>query len=148
MSKFSFNIPNLTDALREKQALISRINNKLTVKLIKLSNIDHLYVLQLKENPPGENIIGYLSGQCLVLRDGRRAFWIREFQSLNIDIGAKLFEYVLKNVFNQRADCVIVYIDTDNIAMMNFYSKYGFMLDIILRQNSRRDIFSVHAVIP
>ena len=95
----------------------------------------------------GKKIIGYLLGEVHLLADGRKVFFInylyvgRAFRKQGV--ASRMMDIITMIGKRMDVDVLMLNCDTENKKVFDFYSKRGFMLDLVLRRYSRYDVMSV-----
>lgn len=91
--------------------------------------------------------IGYLLGEVHSLPDERIVFFInylyvaRRYRKNGI--ASKMLDMIILYIKENNIDTIMLNCDTNNKQVFDFYSKRGFMLDLILRRYTRYDVLSM-----
>lgn len=150
-------ITNLNSSLYKPNELCEIIYQN----FIHLSNIKRLkhnkneiYRLLLDDNMigyivyEGKYAIAYLIGEIKILYDGRKIYYItylyvlRSYRSQYI--GTILMEYIINKCYKLHIRYIILTCDIYNKKIYNFYKKFGFQVDIILRTNDRYEVLVLY----
>jgi ribosomal protein S18 acetylase RimI-like enzyme len=91
-------------------------------------------------------IVGYLLSDIIKLNDGRTALFInyifvgKQFRKLGL--ADKMINTMIDYCKKHNIESIMLIYDTENLEMERFYSKRGFMLDLVLRRYARYDVFT------
>ena len=118
-------------------------------------NLDEIVRLLTNDNFIGffafnqENkMIGYLVGEEKRLSDSRIVYYISyplvkpEYRKHKI--GKKLMNNAINMCSNTGYAFIILICDTENKVAMNFYHKYGFIPDPLIRRNDRHEVLCLY----
>ena len=92
-----------------------------------------------------KKILGYVTCSEMILSDGRKVIYISYIyvskKLRESGVGSKLID-ICKNICSEKnCDGILLTCDTENEKLVEFYQKRGFMLDFMLRQYTRHDVF-------
>ena len=90
-------------------------------------------------------VVGYLIGEYKEIDFERLVFFVTyiyvSYEHRNNGLGCKLMKRVFKLCEDNDIKWVLLQYDTNNKKLYNFYTKFGFSPDRILRRFDRYDIF-------
>lgn len=91
-----------------------------------------------------QKIIGYVLGEIMKLNDGRNVFYILYIYTSHHfrgrGIASELLETIQKIISDKSLDGILLTCDSEDAEIYNFYSKRGFMPDLVLRTYSKFEI--------
>lgn len=94
-----------------------------------------------------KKLIGYLVGEIKHLSDGRLVYYISYLfvneKYRHKRIGSHLLELIINKCKSRGYSFIVLTCDTQDQKLINFYKKYGFNYDPILRNNSKHDVLSL-----
>lgn len=94
------------------------------------------------------NLIGYLIGDFRTLPDNRYAYYISYvFVSEKYrgkKLGTKLMDLIITKCKNSGTKFIVLTCDTFDSKVINFYKKYGFVIDPSLKKNTRHEVFCLY----
>lgn len=106
-----------------------------------LQSEDNLCYLVYDKN----KLIGYLVGEYKLLNDKRYIYYIsylyvsEEYRGKQI--GSKLMDIIINKCQNDGIEYIILTCDTWDEKIVNFYKKYGFVLDPVLGGEKRHNVY-------
>lgn len=96
----------------------------------------------------GNYIIAYLIGETKHLTDGRIVYYISYMyvapKYRKHKIGSYLLKKVILDTKNRGLKFILLTYDVSNNKLLNFYTKFGFHRDPILKNNQQHDIFTLY----
>jgi len=96
----------------------------------------------------GTNLIGYLIGNHRTLPDNRYAYYISYvFVSEKYrgkKIGTKMMDLIINKCKNAGTKFIVLTCDTVDTKIINFYKKYGFIVDPVLGNGKRHEVFCLY----
>lgn len=91
-----------------------------------------------------KKMISYLIGEIMYLNDGRKVFYVAYIYTAGRfrgqGIASELMKITEEYTKNYNLDGVLLTCDTNDYNVYKFYSKRGYMPDLILRNNTRHEI--------
>lgn len=108
-----------------------------------LNNDNFVGILLLDEY----KLVGYTLGEFMNLNDGRFCYYISYiFVSIsyrNNGLASKMLNRIFDIAKQTNCSTIVLTMDTDNIELLDFYTKRGFSLDILLRKYTKHDVLSL-----
>jgi ribosomal protein S18 acetylase RimI-like enzyme len=96
----------------------------------------------------GDNLIGYLIGDYRTLPDSRYAYYISYvFVSEKYrgkKLGTKLMDLLINKCKQSGTKFIVLTCDTLDSKVTQFYKKYGFVIDPILGNRKRHEVFCLY----
>lgn len=93
-------------------------------------------------------LIGYTLGEFMKLNDGRHCYYISYiFVSIsyrNNGLASKMLNKIFDIAKKTNCTTIVLTMNTDDIELLNFYTKRGFSLDILLRKYTKHDVLSLN----
>lgn len=95
-----------------------------------------------------QKIIGYLFGEFTVLSDGRRVYYLSyvyiapRFQHHRI--GSILMKKLINKCYVHGSLFIVLTCDNEDKKIMNFYKKFGFVPDPVLRRHQKHDVLCLY----
>lgn len=95
-----------------------------------------------------KKIIAYMFGEVSHIQDGRNAYYLSyiyvapKYQHLKI--GTLLLNKIINHCHYYGIPFIILTCDTKDIKVMNFYKKFGFIVDPILKNGKRHNILCLY----
>jgi ribosomal protein S18 acetylase RimI-like enzyme len=114
-------------------------SKKEILRLLKSKNVI-LYVAVINNK-----ISGYLLGEVIVLNDGRTVLYITylyvatKFRKLGI--ASKLIDAANVYTMDKKINGLMLTCNTHDKYVLNFYTKKGFTIDMLLKTNSQYEVF-------
>jgi len=121
------------------------------IELTQFSNVKHtpqdIYALLESENMVGyviiyaKKIIGYLFGEYTSLNDGRNVYYLSYIyiapKYRKAQLGTKLLIKLINMCNHRGTKFIILTCDSQDKKVMNFYKKFGFINDPVLKRSDR-----------
>lgn len=130
------------------------------ISLTEYSYIDHsqqsIYKLLSSENmfgyivrhPTTKNIIGYMFGETSLLPDGRNAYYLSYIYVVpkyqHMKIGTILMTKIIQHCKYVGVPFIVLTCDIEDKKLMNFYKKFGFVFDLLLKKNKKHDVLCLY----
>lgn len=95
-----------------------------------------------------EKIIAYMFGEVSQMPDGRNAYYLSyifvapKYQHLKI--GSLMLNKIINHCRHYGIPFIVLTCDTEDTKVMNFYKKFGFILDPLLRNGKRHDVLCLY----
>lgn len=95
-----------------------------------------------------EKIIAYMFGEVSQMPDGRNAYYLSyiyvapKYQHLKI--GTLLLNKIIGHCKHYGIPFIVLTCDTKDIRVMNFYKKFGFIIDPVLKNGKRHDVLCLY----
>ena len=93
-----------------------------------------------------KKIAGYLLGELMNLNDGRFVFYITYIYTgkrfRNKGIASDLLKLTEQKVKHFNLDGIVLTVDTEEPTLLDWYTKKGFMPDMLLRTYGRHEVLS------
>lgn len=93
-------------------------------------------------------IIAYLFGEISLMPDGRNAYYLSyiyvspKYQHLHL--GTELLSLLINHCKHFGIPFIVLTCDTEDVKVMNFYAKFGFISDPVLKNNRRHDVLCLY----
>jgi GNAT superfamily N-acetyltransferase len=94
------------------------------------------------------NVIAYLVGEIKHLNDGRVVYYISYFfvcpRYQNKKIGSRLISLLISKCENKGNKFIVLTCDTNDKKLVQFYVNRGFVVDPILKNGQRHEIYTYY----
>lgn len=102
----------------------------------------------LQNSVNSEKIIAYLFGETSVMPDGRNAYYLSYIfvaqKYRHLKIGSQLLSKLIKHCQNLGLTFIVLTCDMSDTKLVEFYEKFGFVLDPNLRRNKKHDVMCLY----
>lgn len=96
----------------------------------------------------GTKVIGYLFGEFMNLNDGRHVYYLSYIyispKYRHYKLGTTLLNKLIETCNNIGVMFIVLTCDSQDSIVMNFYKKFGFISDPILKRNLRHDVLCLY----